>query len=314
MPNSKKILAVIDPTAKEQPALARAAWLAKALGAKLELFVCDYDQYLAGGRLFDSKSLEKSRRSLLKNHVARLEKMAKPFAEQGLDVSVDARWGRPLDQGIVAKVLDAQPLLVVKDTHYHDVLKRTLLSNTDWSLIRSCPAPLLLVKPRPISAAPKVLAAVDPVHEHDKPAELDRAILSFAKELTTAVQGQLHVLHSFDSAPAIAAAADTPMATMSVPVAELAAGIESEHRKALDDLLSGYPIEPANVHFEEGVAHQSLVRTAEQHGVDFVVMGAVSRSGLKRIFVGSTAERALDRLPCDLIIIKRAGFEAPDQD
>src|SRR5690606_6726219 len=114
--------------------------------------------------------------------------------------------------------------------------------------------------------------------------------------------------------PTIAAAADTPMATMSVPVAELSAGIENEHRNALEALLAGYPVEPENVHLEEGVAHQVLVRVAEDLHIDFVVMGAVSRSGLKRIFVGSTAERALDRLPCDLIIIKRAGFEAPDQD
>ena len=39
-------------------------------------------------------------------------------------------------------------------------------------------------------------------------------------------------------------------------------------------------------------------------------MGAVSRSGLQRIFIGSTAERVLDRLPCDLIVVKRPGFDA----
>lgn len=314
MSEAKTILSVIDPTATEQPALARAAWLAKALGATLELFICDYDQYLAGGRLFDSKSLEKARHSLLKNHRTRLEKLARPLIEQGLKVTVDARWAKPLDKGIVRKVMDSQPLLVVKDTHYHDVLKRTLLSNTDWSLIRSCPAPLLLVKPRQISATPTVLAAVDPMHEHDKPAELDRTILSFSKELATAIGGQLHVLHSYDTAPLLAAASDTPATTLSVPVAELTAGAEREHREALDALLSGYPIDPSHVHLEEGVAHQVLVQTAQEQNVDIVVMGAVSRSGLKRIFVGSTAERTLDRLPCDLIIVKRAGFEAPELD
>jgi universal stress protein E len=314
MSYAKTILSVIDPTASEHPALARAAWLAKALGATLELFICDYDQYLAGGRLFDSKSLEKARQSLLKNHQARLEKLARPLIEQGLSVTVDTRWAKPLDKGIVRKVMDSQPVLVVKDTHYHDVLKRTLLSNTDWSLIRSCPAPLLLVKPRAIQPTPTVLAAVDPMHEHDKPAELDRTILSFAKELTTAIGGQLHVLHSYDTAPILAAASDTPATTMSVPVAELTAGIEREHREALQALLAGYPVDPDNVHLKEGVAHQVLVQTARERNVDMVVMGAVSRSGLKRIFVGSTAERTLDRLPCDLIIVKRAGFEAPELD
>src|SRR5690606_9689839 len=129
--------------------------------------------------------------------------------------------------------VESQPLLVVKDTHYHDVLKRTVLSNTDWSLIRSCPAPLLLAKPRDVAAVPTVLAAVDPMHGHDKPAELDHAILSFSKELTTAIGGQLHVLHSYDTAPLLAAASDTPGTTISVPVAELSATMEREHRLAL---------------------------------------------------------------------------------
>ena len=64
-------------------------------------------------------------------------------------------------------------------------IKRALFSNTDWSLIHSCSAPLLLVKPRQFATAPRILAAVDPLHAHAKPAELDHAILALATELAT---------------------------------------------------------------------------------------------------------------------------------
>ena len=37
-------------------------------------------------------------------------------------------------------------------------------------------------------------------------------------------------------------------------------------------------------------------------------MGAVSRSRLREIFIGSTAERVLDRLPCDVLVISSADF------
>jgi len=37
-------------------------------------------------------------------------------------------------------------------------------------------------------------------------------------------------------------------------------------------------------------------------------MGAISRSGLKRIFIGSTAEDVLERLPCDALIVKPPDF------
>ena len=42
---------------------------------------------------------------------------------------------------------------------------------------------------------------------------------------------------------------------------------------------------------------------------DLVVMGAVSRSGLKRLFIGNTAERVLNTLPCDVLVVKPAHFE-----
>jgi hypothetical protein len=37
-------------------------------------------------------------------------------------------------------------------------------------------------------------------------------------------------------------------------------------------------------------------------------MGAVSRAGLKRVFIGNTAERMLDMLDCDVLVVKPPGF------
>jgi universal stress protein E len=37
-------------------------------------------------------------------------------------------------------------------------------------------------------------------------------------------------------------------------------------------------------------------------------MDAVSRSRLKRIVIGNTAERVLDHLPCDVLIVKPLDF------
>jgi hypothetical protein len=37
-------------------------------------------------------------------------------------------------------------------------------------------------------------------------------------------------------------------------------------------------------------------------------MGAISRSGLKRLIIGNTAERTLDLLGCDVLIVKPQQF------
>ena len=54
-----------------------------------------------------------------------------------------------------------------------------------------------------------------------------------------------------------------------------------------------------------------LTWLAAERQVDLLVMGAVSRSRLREIFLGSTAERVLDHLPCDVLVIKSLDFREP---
>lgn len=301
---TRRLLVIVDPTSDAQPAMERAIWLAERLGATVELFICDYDPYLAGERFYDSDSFRTAREALIHGHLRRLKELARSIETHGVTLSVDARWDHPLSEGIDRKVLEVKPYLVVKDTHYQSAIKRSIFSNTDWDLIRNCPAPLLLVKPRAISDKPCVMAAVDPVHTHDKPAGLDHQILSRAEELCLAAQGQLHVFHAFDPAPAIAAATTTMVAPIFAPVSELIEELGQQHQKALDELLEEHPLKAFDSHVHQGSPQELLIAFAEHIKADFVVMGAVSRSGLKRVFIGSTAERVLDHLPCDLLIVK----------
>jgi universal stress protein E len=306
MSDPKHILVIIDPTAKSQPALERAVWLAQRFEAALELFICDYDQYLAGERFFDSKALEKARTSLISNDVKKLERLADGPRKQGLTVSVDARWDHPLHEGIVKKAAESGADIVVKDTHYHHALKRSVFSNTDWNLIRTCPKPLLLVKPKPTSDEPKVVAAVDPLHEHDKPAELDNTIVDHARRLADATGGQLHMFHAFDVAPLLAVPSDSMSIPSSGYVSEVVEAAERQHRDAVEKLAAKHAIDGAHVHLLQGETRELLVELTERIDANFVVMGAISRSGLQRFRLSSTAERTLDWLPCDVLIINPA--------
>jgi universal stress protein E len=90
--------------------------------------------------------------------------------------------------------------------------------------------------------------------------------------------------------------------------------IADEHRAAMRRFLDTHAALEGRPHLYEGAAHECLQQAAKQHAADFVVMGAVARRGLKRLFIGSTAERVLDRLSCDLVIIKPLEFEVPQAD
>jgi universal stress protein E len=296
-----KILVVIDLAASgDQPVLTRAAWLAERTGSALELFASDYDADVAAGRVASVAIPHPgAREQLLMRHRHTLEAHAAPLRKRGLDVAVDVAWDYPVDEAVVRRVAVVKPWLVAKDTHHHGVLERTLLSNVDWHLIRDCPVPLLLVKDRDIGAKPNVLAAVDPVHEHDKPARLDDAIYKFASSLCESARGTLHLVH----------AVSTPMGVELPP--NVRGLIAAEHQRAVEAFLATHPIPKDRLHVHEGLPHECLLHAARTQNADFVVMGAVARSGIKKVLIGSTAARVLDRLPCDLVIIKAAELVVP---
>jgi universal stress protein E len=189
------------------------------------------------------------------------------------------------------------------------VLKRSIFSNPDWNLIRNCPGTLWLVKPRPPGRRPCFVAAVDPLHERDKPAELDHRIVRTAQALAGALGGDAHVFHAFDVAVAIAISTDAMSTPIALPINELTDAMRAEHTEAVERLCKEHGVPPERTHVHQGGTRQSLLALTEQLRADAVVMGALSRSGLKGLFLGNTAEDVLDRLHCDLVIVKPATFK-----
>jgi len=306
--SAKRLLVVVDPTASAHPAIERAAWLARHVPARIELFISDYAAHLAESRSREVAS-EDARAAVLERHRRRLEQLAEPLRAAGLDVAVDTRWDYPLHDSIVRKSVDAAADVVIKDTHYHTALRRSIFSNTDWSLIRGCAATLWLVKPRPPGQRPCFIAAIDPLHARDKPADLDKVILTTAIELATSLGGEAHAFHAFDVSAAMAVSTDSMAMPIALPVNELMDAMRADHTAAVAGLCKAHGISPERTHVQQGSTRQLLLELTDQLRADAVVIGAVSRSGLKGLFLGNTAEDVLDRLHCDLVIVKPDGFK-----
>ena len=311
MKDISTILAVIDPTVEDQPAMRRAAWLAKATGAELELLVCYYNEYLSGDRLFDSPSLEKARAEVIANQEKHLEELAEPLRSNGTVVRTSAIWDHPLYEGIVRKAVDSGADVVFKDTHHHSAAARALLTNTDWNLIRTCPMPLWLVKPRDLEDKPTIVAAIDPMNQHDKPAALDDEILHLSKFLGEKAAGDVHAFHSYDPRIAVATATANAYIPVSLPFDEIEQQMHEDHQKRFNEITSFHGIADDHAHLVAGLAHEELPSTADELDADLVVMGAVARNRWKRLFIGATAERTLEHLPCDLVIVKPDWFQTP---
>ena len=303
---AKNILAVVDPTANMQPAVDKASRLAKEWNAALELFICDYRPGL------EAPTAAKARDALLEHRLAALMALAEPLRKQGLRVATDASFDNPLHEGLLRKIAASHADLVVKDTHYHNLLRRTIITNTDWQLIRHCAPPLLLVKPTHWSSTPRTLAAIDPGHAGDKPAVLDHAICEWSAQLARALQGEAHAVHMYFP-ESLLVSGMVGGGLPGTPIGNEQSLIEQERQARLQqvyDVTTAHGIPHERTRLMLGTAIELLTEEAERVRTDIVVMGAVSRSRLKNLFIGSTAERVLDHLPCDILVVKPLEFSS----
>ena len=311
MQKISRIMCVVDPTADQQPAVQRAAWLAKMSGAELELFVSYYNEYLSGDRLFDSPSLEKARKEVIDGHERHLDKMAEPLRADGLVITTTAVWDHPLYEGIVRHAAATGADLVFKDTHHHSAISRALLTNTDWNLIRTCAVPLWLVKQHDLPQNPVFIAAIDPMNEHDKPAALDDEILNIAKLLAERSNGEVRAFHSYDPRIAVATATANAYIPVSLPFDEIESQMREQHEKRFNEITEFHQIPDEKAHLVAGLTNEELPELTRELDAAVVVMGAVARNAWKRLFIGATAERTLEHLPCDLLIVKPDWFQTP---
>ena len=301
------ILVIVDPTivAAEQPAIVKARALAKRLGAGIELLACD-TEYSRETRMA-AQWPRMGNAPLGDTLPAMLTRWAEPLRADGIHVETHAITGDSLHESILSWMRNSPADLVVKDTHHHSVSKRTFMTNTDWNLIRACPLPLLLTKPAHWGSPPVFAAAVDPGHANDALAALDHRILDVTVTLAKRFDAQVHAVHAYFPST-IALAGPGGMPPMVDVSAQALAAEQERSRSRIKQLTDEYGIAAADLHVGLGVAAHYIPHVAAECHADLVVMGAIARSGLKRIFIGSTAERVLEALPCDILVIKPTDF------
>ena len=306
MQQPRRILAAIPPTELGATVAARAFAIAARFGASVHLLGVVYDPYLAGERFSDSPDLEEARARLVANRHDELTALTNTSDAAGISTSVAAAWCYPVVDGVLQAVEDYGPDLVVAGTFHHSPLQRFGLVNTDWQLIRQLESPLLLVRAAGFAGYERVLTAVDPVHAHDKPAVLDARLIKAGQLFAATWAGELHVLHAYLSGQYVPFVA--PGAELPPPFHGEAP--ETLHRRALDELVAGTDVGTSQVLLETGDPRQLIPATAARLGATLVVMGAVARSRVKRWLIGSTAESVLDRVDCDVLIVKPEVAEA----
>lgn len=300
MQSIKTILVVVDPTTERDFVIDRARQIAKAAGARVNLYInspnsLNQHTYLYEG--IDPDFFLKQRKLFVDHHRQILATLAEEFAKDNIDTTTVFEEKHNLAEAIIEQARTASADLVMKSTHHHNLVQRSLITNTDWRLIRKCRAPLYLTKPGAWKPAGKIVTAVDPLHPKAEQSRLDHALLETTVFLAGLLQQQPGVFHSYFPF----------VSTLFAAGPQLEEGmdrIRDQHAEKLQDLLASHNIAPANIKLSRGELVPKLNEYLTEANANLLVIGALSRNVLERAIVGDTAEKILEDCPCDVLVMK----------
>lgn len=300
---SDTILTIIELENYPEQVVERAAWLAKLTDSGLELLLCDPTASYLREEFIVSSEVRDIVANVDQAEQETLARLAEVPKAQGIDVVTAISHDRPIEDVIIGRAAELDPRYVVKGTHYHTPAERATFSDTDWQLMKRLDFALWFVKPVNWKDKPLVVAAVDPMHQQDEMALLDARIVARAKSIAQACNGHVALLHTYQRLVEIGSRAMWAIKPVKLPIDDLDQKLRDEHREKLDNFARECGIDAESVHQLPGRAHELLPSFAQSHGANLIVMGALSRSGLRKRYIGNTAARVLDHLPCDVLII-----------
>lgn len=300
MQDKVNILVVMGSPYSRTPALLRAMSLALKMDATLMLYSFEYERSLAHAvkHGFDLEAY-------IKGRGRELEDFADELRGEGFSVKTRVVWGNHVASRIVTAALAVQPDYVIKDVHTEKSLRKILFTSIDWQLLRECPAPLMLVRPHTGNTPHRIMAAVDPLDEHDRPRGLNDVIVKFAAMFGMQTDAQVDVVHAFDYVPVLAAPEGFGGEVLDARIFD---ELRATHRDALKALGEKYGVQERHLHLLDGKPEVVLADFAREFRIDMVVMGTIYRSRFERLAMGSTAEGLLDNLDCDVLALKPDGF------
>ncbi|WP_417580071.1 universal stress protein [Nitrincola sp.] len=302
MTKISKLLVNLTTDENTEGLLEKAVRIGQSTGAGIELFKCGYQSYPSSMSMVGPAILENLQHQQLRMMEEELDQIAASFRRLQPGITTDVAWARDISDGVLTKAARYQPDLLLHEVAEHPHLLHRILVPQDWELLREAKVPLLLCKERPWPDRMRLVAAIDPFHLHDKAAVMDHEILAQARLLAESLGAELHILHTYASVPQSAIFDDTVIGDFE----SMQVRVKEEHEARLVQVVKEFDPEfdLSLLHVIEGEIHQKLPEFVRNQGMNLVVMGSLARGMLDRLLLGSSVERVLDVVPCDVLVLK----------
>ncbi|HZK14598.1 MAG TPA: universal stress protein [Desulfobaccales bacterium] len=276
-----KILVCTDGSPDSEGAINAALNLAKTTGSTV--FLLEVLFYLAGYEFQSADTLAppivnmelmQAQETAVRE---RLEARKTEAAREGVTLEPRVRTGSSAYEGILEEAGESQPDLIIMGRHGYTGLTRLLMGSVTARVIGHSPCHVLVVPQGVPLSFERLLIASDGSAFSEA---AWTAALSLAKTMGSALIG----------VSVAASDRDIPVATQVVRGLEAAA---SEQGIALDTMI---PM---------GRPEETIVKAADFKGASLIIVGSHGRTGLKRLLMGSVAERVIGEAKCPVLVVKK---------
>ena len=301
----ENILCVLDDGVDDDAARARSADLAERNGAALTLV---HALDVTPGHV----TIDQGWADLIGDWRRRLEAVAAPIAERGVDVATAVLPGVPFRE-IITFVQRRGVDLVVKAADDPGGRPGLLFGGLDRHLMRRCPAPLWLQRAhREGEGYGRIMAAIDVADGSPLGRSTTRFILDLATRLARLDDGDVHVVHAWTSTGGRMARAARRGLLPADEIRRRAEAEAAERRTLLRDAVAHLaPPVRLHLHLLHGDRRQALALFARDRDVDVIVMGGFGRTGVPGLVMGNSCEGVLRRVDASVLVLKPEGFVPP---
>jgi len=315
MQSFKNILFAADHSEGGVRALTRILDLAEQFDAKITVMdiIPDYTgQYLYPELEGSASAL---RAALTEDAQAQIDELInaarKRCSKLASDVPVDSLIREGIDYiEYIREVKAGGYDLLAKAANKNSGFSARLFGSLDMQLLRKCPCPVLVLKPRKKIDHAKILAAVDLNRTSKARSNLDRIVMDMAFSLTGMEDGSLDILHVWQ-VPYEKKLKNEERVALYESLSKMGKEMRRVEKKHLEELAADYALLKPVTHLMKGAPEKVIARFAKTHRIDLVVMGTVGRTGVAGFFVGNTAEKILHNLECSVLAVKPDGYKTP---
>lgn len=225
-----------------------------------------------------------------------LQSQANPLQQLGIEVTVEVQTGVAADY-IIEVAHQFTDCMIVMATHGYSGFKRLALGSVTDRVVQHSRVPIFVVPGNNAFAhdLPRIKRIMLPIDG----SALSKSVLPLACDLAKAAQAQLLLFQAVSPVTAVYSGLDLPSDIQDA----LHNTATKELRTTADALRITKDVKVATA-VALGDAAEQIVHTASQNQVDLVIMATHGYGGIKRLALGSVADKVLNAASAPLLLVR----------